>query len=163
MLYVKTNNPAVNELDLANFEEAHDVVIPAEYRKFLLLHNGGHPVPSDFVLYPRFPGNEHWHGKGEDTSVVAWFKAINSEHENLAETLDAMVGRLPSGFFPFARDPFGNQICLATEGPLAGQVFFWDHEFEADPDEGEVPTMRNVYYIADSFQAFLDGLFDSEA
>ena len=163
MHYVKESELPVTEHDILIFESVNHIVIPAVYRNFLLLHNGGRPVPSKFTLYARYPGNEAWHGTGKDISSVAWFNAINSESEDLGEAIDYLQGRLPAGFFPFARDPGGNEICLATEGPLAGQVFFWDHEFEADPDTGEVPTMRNVYYIADSFQAFLDGLFDSEA
>ncbi|MBI2812410.1 MAG: hypothetical protein HYX67_16515, partial [Candidatus Melainabacteria bacterium] len=41
------------------------------------------------------------------------------------------------------------------------KVYFWDHEREADPDQGQTPeTAGNVHLIADSFSEFLDGLFE---
>lgn len=40
------------------------------------------------------------------------------------------------------------------------QIYFWDHELEAD--EGENPNMENVYLICKSFSDFINNLFDEE-
>jgi hypothetical protein len=158
---VKSKAPITSQ-DLDLFEASENVVIPKEYREFLLSENGRRPKADRFLIYPLFQSNlqpDRVHG---EQASVAWFFAINSESENLGAAIRTYKDRLPGGFFPFARDPGGNIICLGTIGETAGLVYFWDHEREADPDYGERPSMRNVYYIAPSFQEFLDGLTERE-
>lgn len=65
-------------------------------------------------------------------------------------------GRIPPNLLPIAHDPFGNLICLSVAGQDRGKVYFWDHEVEVR--EGEIPSYRNVSFIADNFESFLDGL-----
>jgi hypothetical protein len=123
--------------------------IPPAYRQFLLKYNGGHPDPSDF----RMAG-----GRKGTTQIgtVKSFLGINVPEEtlNLDYVLETFRDRLPARLFPVARDPGGNLIGISTEGADAGKVYFWDHEREAE--EGEPPTDKNLYLIAESFDEFLD-------
>ncbi|AHN25674.1 hypothetical protein GAPWK_1097 [Gilliamella apicola] len=41
----------------------------------------------------------------------------------------------------------------------SNRIYFWDHELEADEDEGEIPNMDNVYYINQSFTKFINDLY----
>jgi hypothetical protein len=125
--------------------------IPPAYRKFLLKYNGGHPDLSDF----RMAGVKN---STMQFGTVKWFLGINIPEEtvNLDYVLETFQDRMPASMFPIARDPGGNLICIAVEGADAGKVFFWDHEYEAE--DGEPPTDRNIYIIADSFDQFLDML-----
>ena len=67
---------------------------------------------------------------------------------------------MPQGYLPIGCDPGGNQICLVVKGQNYGQVFFWDHEFEAD--DGNEPTDDNLTFIAPDFDAFLKSLHESD-
>lgn len=138
----------VSEADLVAVEGRIGRAIPAPYRAFLLKHNGGQPEqPFDFSMRDN---------SGRDqVGTVDTFLGINAkEFFNLESYLKTYEDRIPSNFFPIANDPGGNLIVMATEGEKEGAVYFWDHEFEAD--EGQPPTDRNLYFIADS----LDGLFE---
>jgi hypothetical protein len=48
MVRVKTSNEygALSEADLQQFETAHAIALPEDYRSFLMEHNGGRPIPS---------------------------------------------------------------------------------------------------------------------
>jgi hypothetical protein len=141
----------LTDAKLKEFEKTYDRVIPVPYRKFLLKYNGGRPDPSEFKMRgPR--------GRGDQVGEVKRFFGINVPEKtlDLGYALETFRERLPKNLFPVARDPGGNLIGITTEGDAAGQILFWDHEREAD--EGEPPTDRNLYFIADSFDEFLNGL-----
>jgi cell wall assembly regulator SMI1 len=121
--------------------------LPDEYREFLLLYNGGRPVPSAF----QFAAN-----KGSDTdSLVNWFLSLHDgEVSNLEKVARLMNGRIPSETLPIARDPFGNLILLGLHGDVRGKIYFWDHEREPD----DQPDWSNIDLIADDFDRFMRGL-----
>ena len=136
----------LNAKALDDFERSNGVKLPDDYRAFLLSSNGGRPRPDRFV-YLR---------DGEaDRSAVACFLGIHGgEHNRLDRDLKIYRGRLPGSLLPIATDPFGNVIALGLAGAEAGKVYFWDHELEAD--DGEEPTMENVFLIAGSLAEFLE-------
>ena len=120
--------------------------IPAEYRAFLLEHNGGYPEPADFEI-------THHNGQVESISVD-WFFPVEVEGSlDLEKKQKTYQGRLPDELFPFGCDPGGNLLCIVTQGERTGQVWFWDHEEE--PEEGETPGWDNLYYVAPDFAAFM--------
>ena len=63
-----------------------------------------------------------------------------------------MLGRWPARFLAIAIDGFGNRFLLSLGMPDYGDVYFWDHEQEAD--EGEPPTEDNLNLVAHSFAEF---------
>ena len=146
-----TETPLLSEA-IRKVEDRFGIVLPIEYRDFLLLHNGGRPRPDVF----RFKKPS---GKYAD-SCVDWFLAIyDGEHDNFEsyfETYKLDQHRLPTELVPIAHDPGGNLICIAVSGSRKGAVFFWDHEYECDI--GETPTFANVHVIADTFSEFLNSL-----
>lgn len=142
----------VTEQQLAQLEEQLGRKLPPAYRAFLLKHNGGYPVPDTFDL-PEM-------GADADGMVDRFLAIHDGEHSNLYDYLETYAGRLPPNLFPVAHDPGGNVICISVDGEDSGQVYFWDHEEEAE--DGETPTFENVYLIADDFDAFLDGLHEGE-
>lgn len=64
--------------------------------------------------------------------------------------------RVPKRYLPIAYDVGGNLI-LINLGSGDAKIFFWDHELEVN--EGEEPTLENIYYLADSINDFLSSLF----
>lgn len=123
--------------------------IPTEYRAFLLEHNGGYPEPTDFEI-------THRNGRVERISM-GWFFPVEIEGSlDLEKQLHTYRDRLPDEVFPFGCDPGGDLLGIVTHGERAGQIWFWDHEEEAEEDEA--PGWDNLYYVAPDFAAFLAGL-----
>lgn len=122
--------------------------IPAAYRRFLLEHNGGWPEPGDFSIT--------WANGRQEQISVEWFLPVNTQEViDLEATLKVYRDRVPEALFPIARAG-GGLVCVTVAGEQQGQVFFWDHEEEAE--EGEPPTWDNLYPVAEHFDAFLANL-----
>jgi hypothetical protein len=142
----------LTEQDLDRTERRIGKSIPAEYRAFLLKYNGGHPDPSGFSMRAR-----------ENQTAIGSVKRflgvdIPERTLNLDYAIETFSERMPTFLFPIARDPGGNVITIATEGPGKGKVYFWDHEYESE--DGQPPTSHNLYQIARTFDDFLLGLTD---
>lgn len=125
---------------LADFERRLGVSVPEQYREFLLASNGGKPEPHHCKI-----------GSG-DTSDV---RSLRGLHNRSIDSLDSVweqyqerVPPLPVHLVAIADDSGGNEWCIGLTGSDRGRIFFWDHE------SGE------VIEVAESFQAFLDGLFE---
>src|SRR3954470_16861076 len=71
-------------------------------------------------------------------------------------------GLMPAYLLPVIGDALGSYVCVAISGPRRGAVFFWEHEL-IDYDRQE-PTDEGVFFVAPSFDAFLDLIeIDDEA
>jgi cell wall assembly regulator SMI1 len=138
----------LSEHDITQVEVQLGLSLPAGYRNFLLAHNGGRPEPDAFPIHNN-PSDDH--------GLVHNFLCIKKEDNyNLTVWAKRYRGRIPSDLLPIAKDPGGNLICLSVSGADVGKVYFWDHEEEAG--EGETPGYDNVYFVANSFQEFLESL-----
>ncbi len=139
---------------IAEFEVRWGVVLPAEYKAFLLQSNGGMPTPDCFVV----PG---FHGQG--SSLNSFYGIHNGrEHHQLDRACETYEDRVPADLIPIASDACGNNICIGWKGEREGKVYFWDHEDELDEDGDFVQDYRNVYLVANSLQEFLDNLMTLE-
>jgi cell wall assembly regulator SMI1 len=136
----------LDEGAIQRFEREFAIVLPAEYREFLMNYNGGYPEPDAF----RFMGSE------DGSSVDRFLSLAAGELSDLRQYLKIYRGRVPGSFLPIAHDPGGNLLCIGTTGGEFGKVYFWDHEKEAD---GVAPDMSNMYLVADSFSDFLQRLY----
>ena len=131
---------------LRQFEARLGTILPEDFRAFLLAHNGGRPVPSDFLISAE---------EGESSLHHTYGLHDGPDYFRLDDTWESYRGRMPATLLPIADDPGGNAICIGLHGAERGRVYFWDHELEE-----EAPSWRNVVEVAPSFGAFLDGLFD---
>ena len=155
MIAIRDSKTPTSDEAIKRIEEQLSISLPAEYRSFLLVHNGGRVSPAVF----RFKNES---GKHSD-SCVDWFLAIyDGEYNNFEsyfETYKLDQQRLPPELVPIAHDPGGNLICISVSCSQKGGVFFWDHENECEISE--TPTYANVLLFGDSFSTFLAGLEDS--
>jgi ankyrin repeat protein len=131
-------------------EEILGVRLPAEYRDFLLAHNGGYPRRNTFY---------HTSGKGKNRET--WLNVIYSvgrdgiDDPTVADLLSANVDRpvgLPAGVvFVAGANYMGNtgHVCLGCDGDRAGKVYFRP---EVEPEKS------TLYPVADSWPAFLGGM-----
>lgn len=134
--------------DIKKLERKLAVSLPDKYKQFLLRYNGGRPVPDCFPI-KGLPNNPY--------GGIQVFFGIDREIEssNLDEKHEVFEGRLPKELIPIASDGSGDILCLSLGGENEGQVLFWDYYGELNP-----PTFENLYFVANSFQELLDGLFD---
>jgi len=153
---MKIENPqgATSREAIAEFEARRGVLLPAEYKQFLLKSNGGWPTPRVFEV----PG---WHGQG---SGLGSFYGIHDGPKTKRLDLACKVydERIPADLIPIAYDAFGNNICIGWKGEREGKIYFWDHEDELDENGDFVQDYRNVFLVANSLQEFLDSLITHE-
>lgn len=160
----------MTEEELVAIETDLGQPLPEDYRGFVRTYGGAsfgelvqfqlledepvHPVKSLLgVPIPRYENGPLSHFYGSKTG-----------NQSLAESIEALKGRMPDTMIPIADDGAGNQICLGIKGQERGKVYYWDHH--NDPDEQEYledygtpmpPEVKfqNVYLIAESFEDFL--------
>ena len=145
MVTFSSNFEPASPRQIAAFEKAHSVKLPADYKRFLRTANGGIPAPNCLnvpdrgdalcdILYGiskrREPGDLGW----EQEQASQW-------------------DPLPRGFVAIGRDPGGSTLLLATSGKQAGEILFWDRNGFWIREDG-----HNTFPVANSFTAFLAAL-----
>lgn len=154
---------SITELDIALAEKKISKKFPDEYKSFLIKHNGGRPQLSGFdIEWSDEHRDEVW---VYDHSMVHFFIDIDLDENNDATTnlfgcFDSYEGQVPSDTIPIAYDPGGNLILIGVEGENRGKIFFWLQEFETEDDEDT--DYSNVGFVANTFNEFIDSLFDPE-
>lgn len=148
MVEFENKGKPLSESEITTWEKTQGFSLPADYRQFLLTVNGGRPTPDVFDI------------PGAGASTVHTF---NSLHDNspydLDEDMQAYSGRLPSRMITVASDDCGNVLAMSVSGNDLGFIYFWDHELEADPHQGEDPeSIDNLTMLTKSFQEFVDSL-----
>ncbi|MEO8361909.1 MAG: SMI1/KNR4 family protein [Vicinamibacteria bacterium] len=151
-------SPSAHEDRVHRFEELIGATLPGDYRRFLIACNGGYLGGSLWYTRPGLSGRHAHVG----INHIGGFR--DESHFSLesarASYQDPEELRIPLELLWIMDDPFGNAFCLGIEGPSRGRVYFWDHEEEPDPDEwdGSVENAGNLLRLADSFEAFVEGL-----
>jgi hypothetical protein len=133
---IKKTAPPAPTHKLAQLEVALGVLLPDWYKG---------PTPAGD---PADAGVHHIGGFREES------------YFSLERARECYAGRIPNELLWIMDDPFGNAICLGVRGTHRGNIYFWDHEMEPDPDswDGQVDTAGNVSLIAGSFAEFVAGL-----
>ncbi len=146
---LQPNDIRIDDARLSQFEAAIATRFPQDYRSFLLDSNGGTPESNVVTI-----------GDTESFDVRTFF-GVDDTADGLARALETYRERVPENAVPIADDNCGNLFVLAINGRDSGNVYFWDHEFEAD--EGEPPRNDNLTLVARSFSELLDQLEPSPA
>ena len=100
----------VSEEDVTQFERVANMKLPAQFREFLLKHNGAQPEDNVFSI-----------PDGGNQSGVNGFVPLK---ELLVES--SKVHGIAGRFIAVAWAEGGNYVCLSLD--LDGEVLFWDHE-----------------------------------
>lgn len=149
--FIKTEKK-VSLIEIEKLEKKLNFTFPIKYKKHLTQYNGGRCNPRVFS----FKENNEF-----TESAIDWFLAIyDGKYDNFEDyfvTYKVDSKRLPNTFFPIAHDSFGNLICMDTTNE---HIYFWDHESEVDYNFFSDENHNNLYFIAQDFQTFLDGLTD---
>lgn len=126
--------------------------LPSVYRNFLIKNNGGEPEKDVFCFKEKKTGSD----------IRSFLCIFPDNNSNLLNYIKTYKGRIPDNMFPIAYDSFGNLILIGVKNPNRGKIYFWDHDMETDPSQGEKPDYSNMTLIADSFEEFIDGLYEDE-
>lgn len=150
---ISDSERSVSEDEIGAFEKKNGIRLPQSYRRFLLAHNGGVPLPDVFPLPD--------HREGEMDVQVFFSLNDGVEAIQLQYNFDLYRERFDeavfASLFPIASDSFNDRICLDLSEERFGAVVFIDM----------VPmwkdhTAKDVYLVADSFEAFLEMLYEPE-
>jgi uncharacterized protein (TIGR02996 family) len=156
----RSDYPLPGLIGLNDLERAAAVVLPADYRAFLLNYNGGQPAPRVFQLWG-----------GESGTIDAFFSVARprprkAEAWDLEKHLVTVATSRPGRRASVWRHPLGRDIIPIAEGLPAqdwslvcigfrrdaiGRVFLVDHYLDTD---------EPVRPVADSLGEFLDCLAD---
>ena len=137
--------PEVTESDVDGFEQRFGVVLPRDYRAFLLEVNGGRTAEThrEFdrgILNQLFSLNE----PKESRNLAEWNERVRKD----LKTPDLIIVGVDDG---------GGRILLAVSGDHSGEVWFQVHEgrpWEANP-RVLWHDRRDLRKLADSFPAFM--------
>ncbi|WP_089086420.1 SMI1/KNR4 family protein [Aquitalea magnusonii] len=127
---------------IALFESTIGVLLPNDYRDFLLKNNGG--VLVDCMIRPA--------GLNEDVLLDVMFGLQLDENLDLQFWLEEYSGEMPSESLLIGSDPGSNFILMIISGESKG-VYYWDHtHFFSDSSMED----GNTYFICDDFNEFLN-------
>ncbi|AIK96204.1 SMI1/KNR4 family protein [Candidatus Odyssella acanthamoebae] len=152
-MQINDGGDTINETILEALEQVWKFNLPTAYRNFILKYNGGSPQPSRF-FFKESPSNGSY--------VDYLFGIRKGFNQNLLMSMNLYSGRIPANMLPIGEDPGSNLILLSVKGPDRGKIYFWDHDLEADPAQGETPDYSNLTLIADSFDEFINGLSEEK-
>lgn len=126
------------------FEQRNQLVLPDDYKEFLIQSNGG-----------QLDGMACFVKAINDSVLVDVLLGIDQEEQSLSSDfwLDRFRNEMPAGFVVIGLGATGMFI-LGTKGPNVG-VYFWDdaHTFAGSSKEG-----GNTYKVAETFREFLASL-----
>ena len=104
---------------VAQFEKNHDILLPEEYKTFLISYNGGDTLQTTFKI------------KKESSDIRAFYGFENADYEYSFQYLldhDFLSEHIQAGYLPIAEDSFGNHILLGISKQNYNLIAFFDHE-----------------------------------
>jgi len=130
--------------------------VPDEYRDFLLQNNGGEP--KEYAL--NFDAKK----LGVSGEELGYFYGIDTESENIIDTIDNLSHVLPKNLIPIVDTPGGNYFLLSVNPSTYGIIYYKDHEvedsFEFDDSRNELP--ESMVFVANGFNEFIEKLFNPD-
>ena len=137
--------------DIKAFEENVGVILPDDYKEFLLKNNGGYPVKITFT--PDFSESDPITGKiHRQCTDVEYFFSLNEVAFEYEDMLDDEY--IPSKYIPISRTSFGNLILISTE---TNGVYFANHDlFDT------INQQFTISKISNSFSLFMDMLYPAD-
>lgn len=134
--------------DIEAFENEYGVNLPENYKKFLLLNNGGKPVKRRFKT-----------ADGTITSSVMLFLPISKETDSNLESFYEKYCTnkiVPSNLIPIGVDPADSLICLTISEQ--DKVYFCDMDYFEEDNE-----LKDEYVnlISEDFTSFLNNLYEA--
>lgn len=144
---------------VAALEKRLGAKLPAEYRRFLLTHNGAHVERGDgsFELF----GHPHPYGYIGCVQILYTLQKNVPAYESLHDAIERIVPLLPTGHLPIS-DSNGNVITIDLE-TKPGCIYLFDHELPEHDDYEDIEALEEQYGSAPYLMkhaTLLAGAFD---
>ncbi|MEK7414693.1 MAG: SMI1/KNR4 family protein [Planctomycetota bacterium] len=137
----------VEQQALASLEKLLGAPIPDDYKRFVMLQNGG--WSHDY----RMTYQDSHFTTPQTLSIYRWLPVGRLRKQTgipgVEEVLDHMSDVVPPMMFPFAADDSGDPILLALSPLENGSVYFLN---------SQAPPTKSMSRLADSFTDFINGL-----
>lgn len=149
MYYFKSLERPISNSELSEIEKKINVILPEDYKEFLLEVNVGIPKEQYLSFFIDDLNEEVILGtmlgisENKNFSLTDW----NSEYQI----------ELPYDSFVFGTEYGGGLFVMIVSGEDRG-IYFWDHTFIFDQSSVD----SNVYFLADDFTNFIEKLYISE-
>lgn len=130
---------------LIDFFGKLDISPAQDYLEFLSKYNGGKPEPSSIKIKTKSISIQYFYAHSTPLASCTLDYAITM-----------YKGRIPLGYIPIAHDSSGSLLLLSCIGNNKGEVYYWDHNDEADCSAE--PFFDNMAKVATSFTD-LDRMF----
>lgn len=159
---IKSLDGQISEKDVLDIEELTGVILPADYRHYLLTYNVW--VPKNEILFFLKYVNEI-SSNDEANDSLGFFLGVSSDS---SWDLRASYSSKQYGeeFLTIAEDSGGNNVLMKIRGTEVGSIFFADHEVEyreeLDGDD-EYDGYAELCKLADNFQSFVDSFVEDES
>lgn len=140
-----------NITEINTFEYTQNIILPEDYKNFLIEFNGGKPVVRRF---------ETIDGK-HTSSLMLLFPITKNSEPNLISMYNEFNREqiIPSNLLAIGNDPIDNIICISTSGNDVGCVYYWSVDMEEFDEEDFQPSYKYMSLIANSFTEFMGNLF----
>ena len=142
MLKMTESGPDISYEDIKSFEAQNGITLPDEYKKFLLNLNGGKPE-YNLITIPEWAGKE---------SDIDYMLSLCSDIYSIQWYRNECILETNNDYLIFAICGDGNKILLGINSINYGQIYFWD----SSPDYEEENNGKTVYFLAESFNKFLE-------
>ncbi len=128
--------PIEDEKQITEVEQLFGYKLPDDFKKCIVINNGGSPVPNTFDC--------------DDGRIGAVFNNLLS-FTDVNINIRMFSEYAPQKLIPFARDPFGNLLCFdySTSEKFPKVVFY----------DCEGTSSKVINPICDSFTELLDRLY----
>ena len=151
-MIIEGNENKVTIEGIDKFENRNNVVLSNEYKEFLLEYNGGDVDPSSFYIE-----------EIDNEDAACKFYGINISKYNYCYDLDRNIEGssyaeyfLHDEFIAIACGGGGNEVCLGIkpDSEYFGKIYYYIH------DLGDEDPLENICFLANSFNEFLDLLYE---
>jgi len=156
----KSKNPTSERIK--KFEKMIGVSLPERYREYLLIGEIGGKPEENLCYKVGKPGKldhmEEWENVGVDIFCSVYEMEQNYRDFNADDRDRAW---LPDEMIAIGDGPGGNHLLLCIEGEHKGKVYFWANDLFTTEDVNDemVPTYKNICFVANDFDEFLDSFY----
>ncbi len=151
-LKISDTSKFINEEVIRTIEKFIGYKFPKDYKFFLIEYNGGY-LDSKNNVYDFKEENKN------GSIISCLFGITYKDNLGLLAYLHDRE-RYPDNMLPIGNDCLGNRILMSVKGIDRNKIYHWDHEMEADTENGKVADYSNLTLIADSFEEFITNLKD---
>ena len=148
-------HPRITERDLQDYEDKHQIKLPADYRQFLLDCNGGRGPDIDTFIWD--PNREDVHHPSNYESIDVFLGIKGTPNYATVDFFFRREDQAPHDFFPFA---FGGhaRLLISLRAEDYWQIYIWDSnwDFALGTDDD------TVLWRANNFTEFMGSLMSYE-